>query len=840
MKQIGKRRGPQHGGTILSLLAVILLALGSPTVRAETLLTCVGIPGGDLIERGFYLPHFPGNSLDSARLSISASTPGTYSMTLTARAGAYDGRILGTATETFLILGAEPQNRPVTFTFPSVRITEGSRVCFTMSARIPVGVSLFFGTSATSGGCTTVIETEGTTPPLDTFRRNGVDLVITGQDTLIVAPGESIQAAIDAASVGDTVNVDPGTYTENIHLRSGIDVVGAGYNRTILRGLGNTNVVTAIGISDTRMEGFKITRSGDGSFAGVNIVGGSVQFNNNWIAGNKNGVRISGGSSAIIRNNLIQANGDPDDGLLDYGVLSLSSTPLIANNLIHSNSGAGLYFAWAASTGAQVLNNTVADNTDDGIWCYNGANVTIKNNIFTRNSAGITASHGAVPLISFNDVWGNRWLNYNPQSGGLAAAGPGDISVDPRFDTAASPPYLLQAVSPCINAGDPNPLYNDRDGTRNDQGAFGGPSGMQAGLGSIVTTGFLFNNIGKIPTSEITRTGARAGLANVDASTASALYIYPHQDAPFGGNLWIHGLFGSSDNSVRYYRIYVAAWSGSTPPALADFQPITDPLSKIRYSIGPGGIVTATMENIGPDSNGMYLRTEAGYWTYPDLKIVWNTLAVPNGRYDLICKAYTAALVEVPLPANTLSRITLWVNNEPVTATINNVRNRFGVEIPECGVVPLASSTENLQFDFTASHPSGFLRDYALTVSYGRNHSGGTIAADQYVGVHDSTPPVWSGVTGIVSNTAPAHASGALLPWTSCAYEFRLSAWARTTDGFSHLYYATFGDHYSLNLTSLLPTSCVADLDGDGDVDGADLAIFASQFGRTNCIISLP
>jgi hypothetical protein len=73
-----------------------------------------------------------------------------------------------------------------------------------------------------------------------------------------------------------------------------------------------------------------------------------------------------------------------------------------------------------------------------------------------------------------------------------------------------------------------------------------------------------------------------------------------------------------------------------------------------------------------------------------------------------------------------------------------------------------------------------------------------------------------------------------LQPWTSCAYQFRLTAWARTTDGFDHLYYAQFSDHYSLNVLSSSSGLCVADLDHDGDVDGVDLAIFASQFGRTN------
>ena len=43
-------------------------------------------------------------------------------------------------------------------------------------------------------------------------------------------------------------------------------------------------------------------------------------------------------------------------------------------------------------------------------------------------------------------------------------------SGDPKLNTD----YSLASDSPCIDAGPPDPQYNDRDGSRNDIGMFGG------------------------------------------------------------------------------------------------------------------------------------------------------------------------------------------------------------------------------------------------------------------------------------------------------------------------------------------------------------------------------
>ena len=437
MKTPSSRIGSQDGTIrIVQILFALLLTL--LVGRADTLLTCTNFTSsGDFYYRGFYVTSYPGNSLDSARLVFSSPTAGSYNVRLTVRSNAYDGIVLASDATTFNL--AASTDLPVTFNFPSTRIRENSRVCFIISIISGPSTALYYDVGPVSGGCPNIVETESTTPPLDTFRRNGVNLILTGEDTLIVAPGESIQAAINAASIGDTVQVDPGTYTENLHLRSGVNVVGSGYASTILRGLGNSNVVTSIGITNSRFEGFKITRSGTNTgHAGVNITGGNLLLNNNWIIGNLNGVRLTTGSSSIIRNNIIEKNGTTNPGQTGYGILCASSTPLIANNLVVSNSGLGISIQFGASTGAQVINNTVADNTESGIWCYSLVNPVLKNNIVTRNRVGIYASVGAAPLISFNDVFGNTVRNYDAQTAGVANPGPGDISTDPRFEDRKS------------------------------------------------------------------------------------------------------------------------------------------------------------------------------------------------------------------------------------------------------------------------------------------------------------------------------------------------------------------------------------------------------------------
>jgi len=173
----------------------------------------------------------------------------------------------------------------------------------------------------------------------------------------------TIQAAINAASSGDTVQVAAGTYFENITLVSGVIVQGAGAVVTTIDGGGSGSVVT--GADNSTITGFTIT----GGYAGIYFEESPMTVTGNIVTGNSNGIYfLWSPSPAMITNNVITNN--------EYnGIKSQQSSATIADNVITGN-GRGILCAWGPSS-PTITNNIITSNYLYGIRTdYSSPNIT--------------------------------------------------------------------------------------------------------------------------------------------------------------------------------------------------------------------------------------------------------------------------------------------------------------------------------------------------------------------------------------------------------------------------------------------------------------------------------
>ncbi len=102
-----------------------------------------------------------------------------------------------------------------------------------------------------------------------------LEVTNTGSSTFIVLPGMSINAAIAAASAGDTIYIAPGTYNEEVDVTKSLTFVGAGDGTdpladTILTGGGKVSegngigTVFTISADDVTIENLRIQDAGEG------------------------------------------------------------------------------------------------------------------------------------------------------------------------------------------------------------------------------------------------------------------------------------------------------------------------------------------------------------------------------------------------------------------------------------------------------------------------------------------------------------------------------------------------------------------------------------------------
>ena len=254
-------------------------------------------------------------------------------------------------------------------------------------------------------------------------------------------------------SAGNNLSIEEGTLiyfalNAEFQIYGGLRAIGTKEQPIIFQGYGNAwegihseNPTDSLIFIFCEIVEVYLPIGNDFHFGGLEISNGNTIIKNCYF--NFNYARNGGALAISFSNSEIVNNIFYDNDCLDYGgaILSQNSSNKIINNTFVSN--------FCLNFGGAI---TIVDPVYEDI----------QNNIFYNNFS--YRARPTIHLVSGDSANVFERFNYMDPD-----------SLNPMF--ISSTDFHLQQNSPCKNAGNPAPEFNDVDGTRNDQGAYGGPGG---------------------------------------------------------------------------------------------------------------------------------------------------------------------------------------------------------------------------------------------------------------------------------------------------------------------------------------------------------------------------
>ncbi len=186
--------------------------------------------------------------------------------------------------------------------------------------------------------------------------------------TLHVQTGSSIQAAIDQAPAGTTIELARGTWQENLRIDKSLSIRGRGPGETIITG---------------KADGYPVIRISPPGVQTVSVV--------------ISGVAISAGSSACA---------DVSQSVCADGILAEGDARITVGDVSFTNSHAGIWLR--SSARATIMRSTLLENTY-GIVIAERAKANISNCTISNNAKdGMIIADSAKVKLNNNKITGNK------------------------------------------------------------------------------------------------------------------------------------------------------------------------------------------------------------------------------------------------------------------------------------------------------------------------------------------------------------------------------------------------------------------------------------------------
>jgi len=296
------------------------------------------------------------------------------------------------------------------------------------------------------------------------------------------------------------------------------------------------------------------------------------------------------------------------------------------------------------------------------------------------------------------------------------------------------------------------------------------------------TAGAVIGGVGLIPASVIS-----GGYATTDPS-----YYVKVDEAAFGARMNLIGNRVTMQDlwhrGARKYRmLHRAGGAGAYAPMLQNW---------VNYRWNG---TTYVLEQFGPDSADMYpLPNPSSDYSIDDLLLQWQSVGAPAGIHEFKAEFFDSGNTPVAAPAQVLE---LMVDNNLPFVDLVDIKHGSG-SVSACAIEHMSSAGDGIRFKITVEDAEEHLKDYYLTAHWGDGQND-TIHSDTYA-AHRNPSHKWKGIQNL---TVPP---GVWVPDRTCAYQFRLTAYPRTTNGYGYIWSHNSDTRHVTLIKPAGPVSAVA------------------------------
>jgi uncharacterized delta-60 repeat protein len=329
----------------------------------------------------------------------------------------------------------------------------------------------------------------------------------------------SIQRGVDAASAGNTINLETGTFDEATNVNKSVTITGAGQSPVVTRTSGSNQKLFSIAAQNVTITDLGMQVNRPFAVAGV--------YADTSVTGNFNGLTVS--------NNVIRSVG------------SGGSLPGVLGG---ATSSAGIALLGTAAQSAAISNNNVKADNDitptsvfgRGIW-LGGITATVQNNPAVAGLAQdllLSAMASGTTTVSGNSFFGAGVDVSSPSAGSI-------VNVSTNTFSPASTLFPQSLIVKANTDGTVNVTSNTFSG-HNNTGVFVGASKNVLVKDNIFTPNASSTNYSHVVVS--TGYPTNSGFVNV-----------PDQSVTIQGNTF-NGAGGASGRALDFQNVNSAAGNG--------------------------------------------------------------------------------------------------------------------------------------------------------------------------------------------------------------------------------------------------------------------------------------